>query len=1110
MANYIPLLPNLKEAGNDVKMDGTHGWKKQDDNFLDDLIKSLDVGGDIENIESIDSIPDPWARPLLFQMALFDKNGKEQYFVKGLHERIAGEWRALLAMVALKNYKRLDLRAEQVQLMGEHNVIADTLRKLSPAHSMSMDTGWENLYVISFNGNAIALASPLTFLCTAADYVNTFAGSIPKPWSANGFLLTDPIPYLSGEERSTLADWLHELTRRLTEYVTGREQNAQTKNVAKDILRCIDEYTSDVERGIQGRANCKWKENSMDMQANVYSCMNFSVKAGEASAEDSDVRLDVPQERRRPGAVLLCSPESLKSLAKTKNRPLTQIQVWQGVTANDVTEESLTGDPGRIGDLTLRSAEVRRPEDFFLDKITFFDAKNAVPKARKVRGGDVLDEAKLTVILPIKPVLLDFFTPRQIADRLSIDYLEDDGVAAVHFAFPMISRTGEKYEFVYEKTYSMKDSVEYMSKAAPAIEVWPDFKCSRWEKYYFYYRNADAKPAGQQQTEPGKGYVFVEPWSFETERSEDVPAGGLSNQYTAELSAFPEALCCSVNVASNALGTAVEAGIILLEDPETVEKNDLDTWDISVDFGTSSTMVYYSRNGKEPLPLAFEPHLYQVSGNDTLLANTYLEFIPQELMNKDGSFLSIFHLLNTKMAGKEMAPLKDGQIFQLTMERAEDFINEGSRVKSNLKWQGDSTGRYDARTYLEQLSMQSLAEAAAGAASKVRWHFSYPSAFSEDERESFQIMCRQTVTNACSNTGYDAGEDDIDRQTESVAAAYHFNRVNNSDTNFADGAICLDIGAGTTDISIVSGQPGQIVCHTSVRFAGRYLFDPIYGANNIFRKEPIELDGMTEDQRTTLLDADMRENSESYLHDLPNLTGRDEVRDVLQESQFALASLFWYVGQVLRELKSRGIYEEDHVPDIYVGGNGSRIFSWITGGSYDPSSVRLRVLKNIIKQSSGLDSDYKFTIFPSTKPKVEVASGMIEEKPHQELFDEEKVQKRIFGDTEDAYELAAVLCGEDCTSGGKEVGWNSMISARDIASGIEVDKMSMLRSFVDEFNKNTRSIWAEGIDFGDDLADDLQRKVRGFYADQRGRDIKEIRVEPVFIVAMQKLMEMLK
>ena len=240
------------------------------------------------------------------------------------------------------------------------------------------------------------------------------------------------------------------------------------------------------------------------------------------------------------------------------------------------------------------------------------------------------------------------------------------------------------------------------------------------------------------------------------------------------------------------------------------------------------------------------------------------------------------------------------------------------------------------------------------------------------------------------------------------------------------------------------------------------------------------------------------------------ITGRDEVRDVLQESQFALSSLFWYVGQVLRELKSRGIYEEDHVPDTYVGGNGSRIFSWITGGSYDPSSVRLRVLKNIIKQSSGLDSDYKFTIFPSTKPKVEVASGMIEEKPHQELFDEEKVQKRIFGDTEDAYELAAVLCGEDCTSGGKEVGWNSMISARDIASGIEVDKMSMLGSFVDEFNQNTRSIWAEGIDFGDDLADDLQRKVRGFYADQRGRDIKEIRVEPVFIVAMQKLMEMLK
>ena len=102
MANqYFPLLPKLKE-NSAVTPDKVSIWEDETYDFLDSLIKSLAVSGDITDMGSIDSIPDVWARPLLFEMALFDKqNTAEQQFVQGLHKRVVGEWRSLLAMLAL-------------------------------------------------------------------------------------------------------------------------------------------------------------------------------------------------------------------------------------------------------------------------------------------------------------------------------------------------------------------------------------------------------------------------------------------------------------------------------------------------------------------------------------------------------------------------------------------------------------------------------------------------------------------------------------------------------------------------------------------------------------------------------------------------------------------------------------------------------------------------------------------------------------------------------------------------------------------------------------------------------------------------------------------------
>ena len=157
--------------------------------------------------------------------------------------------------------------------------------------------------------------------------------------------------------------------------------------------------------------------------------------------------------------------------------------------------------------------------------------------------------------------------------------------------------------------------------------------------------------------------------------------------------------------------------------------------------------------------------------------------------------------------------------------------------------------------YIEQICLQAAVEAAAHGVDNVQWNFSYPTAFSQAQKISFQEICRAAVDGT------------PNFWTESKAAAYHFNKQDGKAGNFAAGALCVDIGAGTTDISVISGEPPRIIWHTSIRYAARNLFKPIYDNYELFAGEKISGKFSDELQRQAVIDADMREHSEKYLAD---------------------------------------------------------------------------------------------------------------------------------------------------------------------------------------------------------------------------------------------------
>jgi hypothetical protein len=436
-------------------------------------------------------------------------------------------------------------------------------------------------------------------------------------------------------------------------------------------------------------------------------------------------------------------------------------------------------------------------------------------------------------------------------------------------------------------------------------------------------------------------------------------------------------------------------------------------------------------------------------------------------------------------------------------------------METNLKWQSGSQGtdrsRRKAKAYLEQICLQSAAEAAACGTGKLKWHFSYPSAFSAEEKDSFKTTCKMACDSACANTVLKEGASvPIDTKLESVAIALYFNKLNNSDTNFGDGALCIDIGAGTTDISVISGRPGSIVYNTSVRFAGRRLFAPLYKNYKLFGSDKIKLDGASEAHRTAIIDSDMRERSEKYLKNLTSITGKDEIKKVLQKIQFGMAGLFYYLGKILAKLHADGIYAENHVPDIYIGGNGARAFSWlIGGGDFANDSIRLVVLKKAIEAAAGM-SGYDFNIYLSERPKIEVASGMIAEEMRHEFFNAEKMYKRLFGDTEDDFILNSVIAGEPFRAGGKTKDKSAFLSAHDMADGIAVDSLPEFGKFVAMFNESKRSLWLNGITYDDKEQSELLKRVSNYYVSEQGKKLKEVYPEPVYIAALTKMMELVE
>lgn len=1106
------LLPGL--SANAAITPGTAGaWTSSDGvrSFLQGLSDGLAVAPTKNQTESIDSIPDVWARPMFFRMALYSNNANNN-FDATLHEKARGEWRALLAMLALQGMRNLNITVEAVHLTNAaDDPLARMLFSLAPNDSVvgNGQADWGDIYIISFNGSLLAVTSPATLVVPVADYA---AGTFTEPWSDDGHHLTDPIRHLAPNELSGLHSWLVELEHNLSNDIPlGVQQNNQT---CRQLFDALNQYKNDVKNAAGGTfvhtdgiigAN-------LNMHIGIFARLNRKVRPPIVTPDSSAVRIRTSKAREKSKPMLLVSPTMLDKLSTSWGIPKSQLVIWGGITAVNINEQSLGGGNSMIDGVSLGNAQWRRPEDFFTNHLVVCGG-DVWLSTRKARGSDVMSEAGMSPFLPLRQEILDYFTPAEIANNLVIN---DAGAAIdVQFTFPLSGMNGRQLEYTMKKSYPKNGGVIFIDTTVPVVEIWPDFKRAGWDKYYLYYENPDAQ---NDRHGTSIGFFYVYPWAYgQNIAGNDTPSRGLRNLYTARLSGFPEALICTVNVANDdgVYARTVDAGLVLLSEPKSVPIQTGKRWQFGIDFGTSGTMLYYREGNNDPNPLPLKPHLFQVTKSaDDLRNRTYRNFIPSSTTDQQaGSFLSIFQQLNNIQMGARIRPLQDGNVFWLLSaegDNANDFRGNSGRIDANLKWKNDTVGRQKVEAYIKQICMQSLAEAAQNEVDEVSWNFSYPTAFSVNQRMTFNQTCEAAADDAVQDSGFALG--DVDDWAESKAIAYCFRRAGGH--NLAGGALCLDIGAGTTDISVVSGTPAKIVYHTSLQFAGRYLFRSIYKNHALFADKTLTLDNMDNEKKNALIDADMRKYNDDYLGNLRYKAGNDNVEKALQIAQFAAAGIFYYLGELIGFLHSKGIYQEANVPEIYIGGNGSRIFSWICGGRFSNRNPYMRVFRDLFVAESGLPGGVGFRIVLSTTPKVEVSCGMVEDTPpnDEDFFDPITIANALFGDDgADPLIASSLFAGDAFISEDTEHKKTDFISAYDINKGVKLERVDELNEFLTKFNDRHHQIRADGnrISIDDDQQANVSRAVSGVYANQIGLPEQDIFVEPVFILELKKFVEML-
>jgi hypothetical protein len=839
-------------------------------------------------------------------------------------------------------------------------------------------------------------------------------------------------------------------------------------------------------RGALGEpVDAQLSERELGLSVGFYRLLDHPLRTREISPDRSAVAL-VPSSGFTPSRLLLVLDADLAQ--KWAVNPA-EVPVYGRATLASIDFAALDPQRGdQLGREVLRGAIWRTPQMFFCERLLLVAPDSTDERFRGIR--EVEGQKSLTYegrpvvpILPIKGELLDYLSAADLQERIGL-FLEKDGSIRVELRLTLAGIDARGRSLTVRRVYP-RESIECRT-TVPIVEIWPHFRAEHWRTYFTYYDTAVRRAQEIFAARPHCGAAHTEefrPQVFQRSES-DV-------RQLTRTPAPPTALVCSAQFPD---ATApVEVGFLLLADFPTVQTTDA-VWSLGIDFGTSATQVYYQSGGSnEPEPLRLPEQYLQVtpvSADDRDRLTTYFlpAFIP------DTPFLTLFR---PEVAG-ERSPFSRGNIRYLKPDALAKLLGQEG-VRSGFKWSDSEEGKQLLSGFLEQLALQCAAVAVGQGARAVRWHVSYPSVFSRGASAFLKGTWRRIAE------GCDLPCQELVFRTESEAAARFFKHRQN--VPFVE-TICIDIGGGTSDISV--WESTALLQQCSIRFAGETLFMDLLKAN------PSVLSVFNADWERRLIEARRGTNFYAETDSLLR-AGRDEIfarlpmvidtanrKDrlygLLHLITLGTAGLLFYAGLLVRRLVEEKRWTSPTLPYVCIGGNGARMFRWMSlGEEFSRETPQYRLFRGVLKAATGLAEGSRFTIAISQLPKAEAAYGLIVQsdidfKREEEAKIELAGENFVFGDAGNAGET-----------------WKWDLDADMLATGLKAPPtFEQLRTFVDAYNAYaaTRESLARKVVFDAGVEKTIRDNVQEYLNSQKGRDEAAIVVEPIFITALKALLKL--
>jgi len=1141
-------LPPLQEGKTPQMPDVAGKWDTQQKRILGSVADGIVVDEQALS-RGISSVPDIWARPLMFASAL--RPGSQH----PLRDQLLDEWRGLLGLLALSQVGGgYNLELVRVQLGS--GVFADALRQLEPA-AVQLETNrayrWSNVVIIKVDGIAVGALSPRTLVYTGTDYARLLSTTTLDVKDKRGLL---SIRALQGqEEKHGLAEWVVQLRRRLTKILDGDPANAGV-GLINGLLRDWEEDLRQ-ELGL-GRADVDAADVDIDSEP-------LPVRGGEDIRNDYQVYREllrplksVEPLRPRTDVALKNTRTPAKTVVLiTRDAVAGDVRLWGGMRRSNLGEETdqvlarhFKGPADtRIDkeDLSKHNALWVRPEAFFLSDVLLKAAGGGAFTV--VSDGILTPDARF--VPPLKREILDYFSVRDL-QSLGLEFVRETD-QEIKFRLRLPLRNGAAV--LVEKTYRYRNPEagegQIREIDVPTVEVFPRYLDPGWRRYYLFYQGSAEWRVQPIVAAANTEYVAREYPSVGRQRvsaiamaSDTVPAD--QSDSGEERLPFPEAV-----VFSTAEGAP--AGMLLLIPPVALRALSGE-WRIGIDFGTSNTNVFrQSSRAAEAERWAFR---FSRLRQPLTVAPSTGSRSPHLLPSNDIDLPIPTHLVIYQ------EPIRQYVLLDYFMDLSARYAIPDN-VYTNLKW--DETDR-KTDYFLESLLTMLLAEAVFERVSVVQFSCSYPKAFSQQEtgqfREEWNRVMRRVTEGAArlleikreSVAGGHPGERPMDQdgrrqgvvpvwpqlrsgedrfEVEGVAAGEYFA----SDKTIpdisdraakADAALCLDVGGGTTDISI--WYCDRIVADGSFRLAGRQIAD--FLRRNFRLLEVLltpEAVHALEEQRgvpdrfAARLNVALKREESRIQEMLIKHSNAREIQAIKRLLIFEFGAIAYYAGQLIAAADRRdapGLLARISSIGIafHWGGNAAKFINWIDFGWFDRNGIGPTILNAILFHAL---KDAGITVTPqmlaqhqSPGHKSEAAGGLV-------VMDFER--DRIGSGAELGLEMegagrSGAVCGEDISLESGPLTALDLIEERHLFSGAKTTfvstSLNRLKRFVEVLNYFgvQRGVFTNEmrIQVDDARAAKVASLVRQEFVKAQSKPEGKRRVEPVFIMEVKFLLELLQ